>query len=274
MIAIIFFIFGLCIGSFLNVVAYRVPKKISIVTPPSTCPNCKKQIKPYNNIPVLSYLILRGRCADCGWKIPLKYPLIEFSTGLLFAASYYFFGLVPQLAGALVLVSLLVAITVVDLELQIIPDKLIMFGLETGFFLWLVSLVSRTTKTFKFDAIPLVKIGPIFNTTLLWSWIGLLGGTAAVIIIAVVSQWFLKAETMGGGDIKLAALVGFYAGPYVFLVIGFSFIFGALVTVPLLALGKIKRKQPVPFGPFIALAALMVIFFGPAIWHWYVGFLV
>lgn len=274
MIVLIFFVWGLCIGSFLNVVAYRIPKKISIVKPPSSCPNCKKQIKPYNNIPIVSYLMLRGRCAECGWKIPVKYPVIEFSTGLLFAACSYIFGLTPQLAGALVLVSLLIAITVTDFELKIIPDKMVIFGLEAGFFLWMAAFVSKTTGVIDFNGIPLVKLGPLFNTTLLWSWIGLFGGAAAVILIAVVSQMFLKADTMGGGDIKLAALIGFYTGPYVFLVLAFSFIIGALVTVPLLMLGKIKKREPVPFGPFIALAALIVIFFGPSIWQWYMGFLV
>lgn len=271
---IFIFLFGLCIGSFLNVVAYRIPKNKSIVKPGSFCPNCKKPIKWYGNIPIISYLVLRGKCVNCGWKIPVKYPIVELITGLLFLACYLVFGLSFKLLSALILVSILVAISIVDFELQIIPDKLILFGLETGFVLWFASMTTKITGSMRINAIPMINNGS-FIMKGLWPWIGLFSGAATVIAIAVVSQWFLKAETMGGGDIKMAALIGFFLGPYVFLVLGLSFVVGAFVTVPMLFIGKIKsRKQQVPFGPFIAVATLIVMFFGPAIWKWYAGFLV
>lgn len=268
MIAVFFFILGLCIGSFLNVVAYRIPENKSIVKPNSFCPECKKPIKPYNNIPLLSYLILKAKCSECGEKISIKYPLVELTCGLLFLFSYLAFGLAGKTLGVLILISLLLAITVTDIEHQLIPDKLILFGLEAGFIMWLISLFSN------FKILPAIKLSPLFNSPAWWSWVGFFGGAIAVILITLISSWLMKAETMGGGDIKLAALIGFYIGPYVFLVLALSFVIGALVTVPLLLLGKIKRREPVPFGPFIALAGVIIIFFGPAIWNWYFGFLV
>lgn len=245
----IILVYGLVIGSFLNVVIYRVPAGESIVRPPSHCGVCNQRLKILDLIPIISYLFLRGRCRYCNAKISIRYPLVELMTGVLFLLCYYFFGIEWKLLFILVYVSLLIAITLIDLDHQIIPDGLLIFGA-------IFAIVEKVIQG--------LVLGN--NLRILDSLYGMLVGGGVFLLIAVVSN-----GGMGGGDIKLMALLGFIFGFRPIVIIAMlAFIIGAVISV-LLLVTKIKsRKDPVPFGPFIALSALLVIFLEERIVYWYI----
>ncbi|RJQ33116.1 MAG: prepilin peptidase [Actinobacteria bacterium] len=260
MVAILFF-FGLIIGSFLNVCAYRIPKKQSVVFPPSACPSCQKPIKPYDNIPLLSYVILRGKCRYCEAKISPQYFVVELITGLLFVATYLYIGLDIKLIVALTFVAILLLVSVIDMRLQIIPNSIIIFGLTSG-------IIFLGTNFFGLEAMPLIKIAELsFYGD--WSLIGFLGGGLIIYVIAIVAKLIMRQDAMGGGDVKLAAFMGLYLGLYVFLALFLGFLFGALVSGVMLGAGKVKKRQPIAFGPFLALGGLITLFFGAKILSYY-----
>ncbi|MBT2693054.1 A24 family peptidase [Bacillus sp. ISL-55] len=229
-------IFGIVLGSFYNVVALRVPEGKSIVAPRSSCTKCGHQLTAWELIPILSYFIQRGKCRQCKARISPVYPFFELLTGALFAIAPLIVGWSGELVIALTLISMLVIITVSDLAYMIIPDKVLMFF--AGLF-----LIERVF-------IPLIP----------W-WDSLAGaavGFFLLLLIAVVSK-----GGMGGGDIKLFAVVGFVLGVKMLLLSFFlSTLFGAFFGVIGLLLGAIKRRQTIPFGPFIALGTLVAYFFG------------
>jgi leader peptidase (prepilin peptidase) / N-methyltransferase len=228
--------YGAVLGSFYNVVALRVPEGKSIVAPRSSCPKCGHQLTAWELIPVLSYFLQRGKCRQCKVRISPVYPFFEFLTGVLFAIAPLIVGWSGELVIALTLTSMLVIITVSDLAYMIIPDKVLIFF--AGLF-----LIERVF-------IPLIP----------W-WDSLAGaavGFFLLLLIAVVSK-----GGMGGGDIKLFAVVGFVLGVKMLLLSFFlSTLFGAFFGVIGLLLGFIKRKQTIPFGPFIALGTLVAYYFG------------
>ena len=240
---VVFFLFGLVLGSFYNVVGLRVPKKESIVTPPSHCTTCPKRLQPIDLIPVFSYIFLRGKCRQCGAKISPIYMLTEFVTGVLFAFSYWQFGFTAELVVALLFISLLVIINVSDIAYMLIPDKILLVFL------------------------PLLIVGRIFSPLSPWwdSIVGALVGFAILYGIAVVSK-----GGMGGGDIKLFFLLGIVLGTWNSLLTLFlaSFI-GMFVGIIVLKMRGQGRKTPLPFGPSIAVAAVIVYFYGEALINWY-----
>jgi len=262
MIALLVFLYGLVFGSFINVCAYRIPKKQSVLTPGSYCPHCKKPVKFYDNIPVLSYIILGGKCRYCQKPISSRYLLVELATGILFSATYLVLGLQWLLAPALFLVFLLLIIFLIDLDNQIIPNGLVITGLIAGFIF--------LAGSFKVDIFPLIKTG--LNPVLSSVGSGL-SASGFLLAIAYLAELFLKKEAMGGGDIKLAAVLGMFLGPYVFLSLFLAFLVGAVVSVSLMSTGSVAKGQAVPFGPFMAVGAVLTIYFGPQIWHWYLSFL-
>lgn len=238
------FIFGLVFGSFFNVVGLRVPKKESIAAPPSHCTNCQRQLTAIDLIPVLSYIVLRGKCRTCGAKISPIYLLTELATGILFAFAVWELGLTVETAVALLFISLLMIIVVSDFAYMLIPDKVLLFFL------------------------PLLIIGRIFSPLDPW-WDSILGavvGFGILYLIAVVSK-----GGMGGGDIKLFFLVGLVLGTMNALLTLFIAAFiGMIVGIVVLKMRNQGRNTPVPFGPSIALAALIVYFYGDAIFDWYI----
>ena len=240
---VVFFLFGLLLGSFYNVVGLRVPKKESIVTPPSHCTTCQKRLQPIDLIPVFSYIFLRGKCRQCGAKIPPIYMLTEFVTGALFAFSYWRVGFTAELVVALLFISLLVIINVSDIAYMLIPNKILLFFL------------------------PLFIVGRVFSPLSPWwdSIVGALVGFGILYLIAVVSK-----GGMGGGDIKLFFLLGIVLGTWNSLLTLFlaSFI-GMFVGIIVLKKRGQGRKTPVPFGPSIAVAAVIVYFYGEALINWY-----
>ncbi|MEH7417119.1 prepilin peptidase [Neobacillus drentensis] len=236
MIYFLLFSYGLVLGSFFNVVGLRVPLKQSIVTPRSACPNCGHQLTPFELIPVLSYMLQKGKCRGCQSRISPIYPFFELLTGILFALAPYVIGWSGELVIALTFISMFMIITVSDIHYMIIPDKIL---------LWFAGI-------FLLERI----IWPLHP----W-WDSLLGavtGFLLLLIIAVVSK-----GGMGFGDVKLYALIGFVVGfKMVLLSFFLSTLFGAVIGGLALLLRIVKKRQPIPFGPFIAAGTLTAYFWG------------
>lgn len=234
------FILGSVIGSFLNVCIYRIPAGESVVTPRSRCPHCLTTIRWYHNLPVLSWIFLKGRCAYCGEPFSVRYSLVEAFTGLLFVLFLYRFGLHQVTLVAWLLVAALVAISFIDLDHQIIPDVISLPGIPIGF---LCSF-----------ALPWVS----WQSSLL----GILLGGGILLAIALGYEWLTKQEGMGLGDVKLLAMLGAFLGaPAILPIIFLASIMGTLVGIPLMLIKRAGRKLAIPFGPFLAGSALIYLFF-------------
>lgn len=232
-------IFGLVFGSFYNVVGLRVPKKESIVTPPSHCVSCNRRLTAIDLVPVFSYLFLRGKCRTCGAKVSPIYAFTETVTALLFAFATWQLGLTWELAVALLFISLLVIINVSDIAYMLIPNKILLFFL------------------------PLLVVGRVLSPLEPW-WDAFLGaalGFGVLLLIAVVSK-----GGMGGGDIKLFFLIGLVLGTIqTLLTLFLASVIGMIVGIIVLKVRGQGRKTPVPFGPSIAIAAIIVYFYGQQI---------
>ncbi len=242
-------ILGLLIGSFLNVVIYRVPEGESLLHTGSHCPHCETPLKARDLVPLLSYILQRGRCRYCGGKVAMRYPFVEGLTGLVFFMGYRVFGLeLVPLIGYFGYASLAIAIAFIDYDHQIIPDGLLIFGL-----LWF--LLARLGGSY-FEGTAIVTLDA------LW---GLLAGGGVFLLIALLSK-----GGMGGGDVKYMALIGFAFGlESVVLVMFLSFFIGAVISVVLL-MTKIKgRKEAIPFGPFISIGWLLTLLYQEGILQWY-----
>jgi leader peptidase (prepilin peptidase) / N-methyltransferase len=241
-------VFGLLIGSFLNACAYRIPKKISIARGRSACPACGRQIKAYDNIPLLSYVILRGRCRACGARIHWRYPLVEGLTGVLFAAVAAFDGLTAVLPLHLVFVAALILVSDIDLQVRIIPDAVVLPVAVIG----LAGMIAISPEDW-------------------WVWLVAGFGAAAFLLIAtLVYEKLRKVEGIGMGDVKLALCMGFYLGASVVPALFLGFIAGTVAGIVVLARGG-TGKSAIPFGPFLALGAIVALFAGPAVIDWYLG---
>lgn len=257
---IYFFIFviGLCLGSFLNVVIYRLPKGEGIVIEPSHCPTCQKRIKPYDLVPLFSYLFLRAKCRYCGERISMQYPLVELLTALSMIGIYYTFGLSIHTISMMVLVLMFIAVLFIDISHYIIPNEIIVFGLISG-------LMFAILKGFDFNN------WNVYNWEVLKdSGIGLLVGGLTFLIIVFIGEWMMKAEAMGMGDVKLMGVVGLFLGLKLTVLSMFlAFIIGSVVSIFLLA-AKIKgRRDQIPFGPFIVLGSTTAFLWGNQILTWY-----
>lgn len=254
------FLAGLSFGSFLNVIVYRLPARKSIVKPPSSCPTCEKQLGPVDLIPLVGYILLRGRCRYCGVYISLRYPLVELLTGLLFLFTFYHFGFNLSALFYLVLLYLLLAISLIDLEHRIVPNTLVGTGLTVAAVLQIPSLAAAV-----FAVPEVLIIGRPISDALL----GMLAGGGVLLLVFIISR-----GGMGAGDVKLIAMIGFFVGlSGTAVVILLAFLFGALVGVTFMILGKLTRKDALPFAPYLALAAFIQVFWGEQIWHWYINLL-
>lgn len=245
-------LFGALIGSFLNVCIYRLPRHESIAWPGSHCPACSHPIVWYDNIPLLSYLILAGRCRHCAVRIPLRYPIIEGLNAIGYVGLLWFFGLGwPTVAYGL-LYSALLVVAGTDLSHKIIPNVITFPGIALG-------LLSAAT------ILPLGLVNGL---------IGLLVGGGILWLLAWASPYLFGKEGMGGGDIKLLAMIGAFLGwkPALMTIMVGSFL-GSLVGVSLIAARVIKREDYIPFGPFLVCGALVALFFGQSILDWYLGLL-
>ncbi|HEY3308481.1 MAG TPA: prepilin peptidase [Desulfuromonadaceae bacterium] len=246
--SIIAFIFGAVVGSFLNVCIFRMPNNESVVSPPSHCPSCDYRIRWYDNIPLVSYLLLKGRCRGCRTHISLQYPLVEFINGLLTLLLFLRYG--PSLIFLVLFMfcSALVVITFIDLEHQIIPDEVSLSGIIIGFIL------------------------SFFLPGLGWlnSLIGIVLGGGSLLLVACSYQWLTGKEGMGGGDIKLLAMMGAFLGwKSVPFIIFASSLVGSLVGITIMLVQKKDSKLAIPFGPYLAFGAVLYIFYGRQLIQWY-----
>jgi len=237
------FIFGAVVGSFLNVCIFRIPAKTSIIKPLSQCPHCHHPVRFYDNIPLISYIVLRGKCRDCEGKISWRYPLVELVTAILSVLLFLRFGFTINFLIYFIFTAVLIVITFIDIDHQIIPDVLTLPGIPIFFLL----------------AIFVVKVP--------WSeaLIGLLIGGGMLFTIAYIYQLITKREGMGGGDIKLLAMIGGFLGwkslIFILLVSSFS---GAIVGIAAMVIQKKDMKYAIPFGPFLSAAAVACLFWGDA----------
>lgn len=237
------FICGAAIGSFLNVCIFRIPAEASIVQPSSRCPSCNHPIRFYDNIPIISFLVLQAKCRDCGARISWRYPLVEFMTGLLAVLLFMEFGMTFKFLTYFIFTAVLITISFIDLDHQIIPDVLSLPG------------------------IPLFFLAAVFLVRIPWleAVIGLLVGGGVLLLIAFVYELITGREGMGGGDIKLLAMIGGFLGwkSLIFVVL-VSSLLGAVVGIAVMVVKKQDMKYAVPFGPFLSVAAVAYLFFGDA----------
>ncbi|MFH0731383.1 MAG: prepilin peptidase [Candidatus Omnitrophota bacterium] len=240
------FIFGLIIGSFLNVCIYRMPKEESIVMPASHCPECKTPIPWRDNIPVVSYILLRGKCRFCKKLISPRYIIVEILTAVLLAITYKVFGPHIKFFVYSILFGGLIVATFVDFKHQIIPDEITYSGMVLGLI---------------FSAIwPALQKQHLWYMGLIKSILGLVIAGASIYVIGVIGKLIYKKDAMGGGDIKLMAMVGAFLGwKYALLVFFIAPFFGSVVGIIM----KIKYKvEIIPYGPYLSLATVVVVFWG------------
>jgi leader peptidase (prepilin peptidase)/N-methyltransferase len=249
------FILGLCIGSFLNVCIYRLPRNESVVRPPSHCPECGHRLQPRDLVPVFSYLLLKGHCRYCQAEFSPRYAAVELLTGGLFLWCLGIIGFSPALPGALALTAFLITVTFIDYDHQLILDKVVAWLAGLGLLLNGLLLPYLSGGTAQLTAIThWTDLG-----------LGMLCGGGLLLLIAIVSK-----GGMGGGDIKFAAALGLWFGwKLMLLLLLLSFLMGGGAGALLLLAGRKGRKDPIPFGPYIAIAALIVQLYGWKILDWY-----
>ncbi len=249
-IPIFAFIYGAVVGSFLNVCICRIPEQRSVVSPRSSCPLCGYIIRWYDNIPILSIMLLKGRCRACGAHISFRYPLVEALNGLLTLFLFVRFGSTLTFLALFIFCSSLVVITFIDLDHQIIPDVISLPGIAVGL-------------AFSF-----------FLPSLGWqdSLIGILAGGGSLMLVAYGYQCLTGKEGMGGGDIKLLAMMGAFLGwrsiPFIIFV---SSLVGSVIGVSLMLARGRDSKLAIPFGPFLAFSAILYVFYGSRIITWYLS---
>lgn len=264
--AVFAFLLGAVVGSFLNVCICRMPSDESVVSPPSHCPKCDYRIRWYDNVPILSYLLLNGKCRSCGAPISIQYPIVELLNGLITLALFFKFfpqrllleGAPPQILLTqlfyfwvlFIFCSSLVVVTFIDLEHQIIPDRITLPGIVLGFVI------------------------SFFIPALGWlnSLIGIVAGGGSLLLIAWLYQVVAKKEGMGGGDVKLLAMMGAFLGwKSILFIIFVSSLLGSVIGITLMAIRRKDSTLAIPFGPFLAGACLLYIFYGRPIIHWYLN---
>ncbi|HEU4521568.1 MAG TPA: prepilin peptidase [Thermoanaerobaculia bacterium] len=253
---------GLIIGSFLNVVIHRYPREESIVFPPSRCPSCGTAIRPYDNIPVLSYLWLRGRCRSCREPISMRYPLVELANGLFYMAIMLRTGLSPAFIPAAALVSMFLVLIYIDADIQMLPDVITYPGIAIGL----------AAGALGFGALePELMLAADWIDAVLGAILG-----ASIITTIILVYWLIRRiEGMGWGDVKMMAMIGATLGfDGVLPVLLIASVTGAMIGVPMALKHEKGMQVALPFGIFLGIAALVLLFFGPALWSWYLALLV
>ncbi len=241
------FILGACVGSFLNVCIHRLPEHRSVVAPRSRCPKCDAALVPMDNIPIVSWLLLRGRCRRCGERISIRYPLVELSVALVWAGAVVVQGFSWEALGAAVFLTLLLGIALTDARTYTIPDPFTLGGLMLGV------------------ALSLTPGG----ITVWQSLFGAVLGFTLLYFVAVVGEKVFRKPAMGGGDIKMMAMVGAFIGPAgVLLTVFLGALLGTVIFGPI----SLRTKKLVPFGIFLALGATVTLLWGDWIIDWYMGY--
>ena len=234
--------FGAAVGSFLNVLIYRLPRQISIIAPHSFCPNCRKPIRWYENIPILSFVLLRGKCSGCQKPISIRYPVVEILTAFLFVYAFSRYALRYEFFFIIFFFCALTAIAFVDFSFQVIPDIISMPGMIAGIIFQIVR-------------------GEFFVGI-----VGMLFGGGLILLIRVIGGKVYKKEVMGLGDVYLTAMIGAFVGfPLIIPAIFIAALVGAFLGVIFIVSTHQSRESPIPFGPFLALGGITVIIFQPQI---------
>ena len=255
------FLVGLAIGSFLNVCIYRIPRDLSINSPRrSFCPSCNQPIKAYDNIPVGSYLILRGKCRYCENKISIRYPIVELLTALAFVFMLNRFGISLYFLSAIIFVSLLIAISMIDLDFYIIPNSLVFTGLIAGLILAIaISIIEKDI------------------SHLAYRILGSILGAAMIGLIAFIGRLVFHKQAMGMGDLKLMGMIGMFLGAYpdLLIVLVSSAFIGSIAGIILILLNKRKfgAKSQIPYGPFLSIGAIFSLLYGESAWSLYMRLL-
>lgn len=255
-INVMIFIFGIIFGSFFNVCIFRIPNNQSISNPPSHCYNCNTKLKPKDLIPILSWVFLKGKCSYCDSKISLRYPLIELLTGILFVLVYKVYGMNFIIINYLVLTSLLIIITFIDIDHYIIPDKIIIFG---SLFAVIFNLTGK-------------------GISLLDSLAGAIICGGGMLLLINLIELIVKKEVMGGGDIKLFFMIGLFLGVKLgLLTILLSIYVGAIYGVIIIIYSNLKNidyNSMIPYGPFISIGAFIAVICGTDIINWYMNLMI
>jgi leader peptidase (prepilin peptidase)/N-methyltransferase len=251
------FIFGATIGSFLNVCIGRIPNGESIIRPPSHCVRCQGAIAFYDNIPLISYLMLRGRCRTCGERFSPRYFLVEFLMGLLTLALYYRFGLGFEFLVGFIFVAAMIVISFIDLDVRIVPDVISLPGIVLGLALSIIGYYLNSGST---TLIP----GPVS------SLIGIIAGGGFLLATAWIYEKITGVEGMGGGDIKLLAMIGAFLGwPSIPMTLFFASVVGSVVGLTCMVLTGAGRRLALPFAPFLCSGAVLFVFFGEELIQFY-----
>jgi leader peptidase (prepilin peptidase)/N-methyltransferase len=254
---------GLVVGSFANVCIHRVPLRQSVGAPPSRCPACGAGIRPWDNVPVLSYLLLRGRCRACGVRISPRYPLVESANAVAYWLIAVHYGATAAAGVAMALVTALLVLSLIDLDHQILPDVVTRPGIAAG--------IASSLALHSVWGPPPAAAGGVLGGS--WRWdapLAALAGYAVFAAIAAAGRRYYGQEALGRGDWKLAALLGSFLGlKGLFLTVFLASLAGAAVGLAFIALKKATRLTPIPFGTFLGLAGIVVVLAGGEIWRWY-----
>lgn len=242
------FCLGIALGSFLNVCIYRLPRGGSVVSPPSHCPSCQRRLRPWENIPLISFFLLSRRCVGCGAAIAWRYPLVEVLAGSGLVALFQIYGFSWELARYSVLYLLLIPIAFIDIDHRLILNKMTYPGMIVGLGMSIVTMPGQFWR-------------PVF---------GLLAGGGFLYAVGLLGQSVFKQESLGGGDIKLGAMAGAFMDARAILAALFlAFLFASVVAIFGMISGRLGRRSTIPFGPFIALAIATFVMFGDELGHVY-----
>jgi leader peptidase (prepilin peptidase)/N-methyltransferase len=268
------FVFGLIIGSFLNVCIVRIPEGKSIVLPASACPKCGEAIRPYDNIPVISYLVLRGKCRGCKTRISPIYPLVELLTACLFFGCYWAFGLTIDTLKWCVFSAIMIVLVFTDLRERILPDVVNFLGFGLGLLLSLFTRPEDGTARYLAHFAFRNSLPPMPLISLLDALLGAAAGSGLLWLVMEAYFRLRHREGMGLGDVKMMLMAGAFLGiKRTMLTIFAGSLLGSVLGVAfILARGK-NRDYELPFGTFLGMAALLVVFFGNPVVNWYQGFL-
>lgn len=241
---------GLAVGSFLNVCIHRLPRRESLMFPPSHCPICDRHLAWFENLPVVSWLVLKGRCRTCGTRISVQYPLVEATTAVVFVGGYFIYGWTPLLAARLLFACAMIVLFVIDLHHRILPNVITLPGSVVGLALSLF-------------------LPPGWRSSL----IGLIAGGGLLFIISEAYYRVRGHEGLGMGDVKMLAMIGAFLGwPLMLVTLIFASFAGSLVGIGLLTSGKGGMKAALPFGTFLAVGALVAAVAGDSLLTWYLAF--
>jgi leader peptidase (prepilin peptidase)/N-methyltransferase len=263
--AVLMTVLGLAFGSFANVVIWRFPRGESLNSPPSHCPACDTPIRWYDNVPVLSWILLRGKCRACGSRISPRYPAVELLGGLLWLAAALEFGVSARAAAAAAFFYLLLILAFIDLDTMRLPNPIVGLLAAIGLAGSAIGQVSGL------DVVPLVDLGGWLSNPLVGSLVGAVVSGGIALAIAAAYSAVRKSSGFGMGDVKLLFAIGLFLGPYGLMVLFFGSLVGAIVGIAVASRPGGSLTSRYPFGPFLAAAAVIVALVGPDVWAWYLG---